>query len=346
MDLRVEPGRPYFEIFRDRAGALHSPTKVVTLGTRCAAAIAICLALLTGCGSGTSAGVVTFTPNFIPIVISVARDGSVEVSVSPSIATPIGTFSLTVPVESFSSHYTLLVIRHLVHFLSGVAAHRGPVGANAELVRYDPGSGSEASAGGTWVDDVIEIRTIDKLLFQLDGGHHLTPEGNIAILKISNEVSGIRIKDYDADPTVPRFAAELVTTLKTPPGMTAPAARPATWPTPSITTCKPIGSDGTVTCAATVTGGTGTFTYRWFDGVHPIGSGNPIRATLPVGDRLLTVTATGSNGTAASSPYPVTVRGSQGGTTPPTAPASSPAGGSPAAPASSPAGGSPAAPPT
>jgi hypothetical protein len=334
MDLPVEPGRPYCDIFRDRAGALHSTTKVVTLGTRCTATIAICLTLLTGCASGITAGTpaVNFQPNFVPIVISVALDGSVEVSVSPSIATPIGTFSLTVPVESFSSHYTLLVIRHLVHFLSGVAAHRSPVGANAELVRYDPGSGTEASAGGTWVDDVIEIRKTDKLLFQLDGGYHLTPEGKIAILTISNGVSGIRIQDYDADPTVPRFAAERVTSLKTPPGMTAPAARPATWPTPSITTCKPIGSDGTVTCAATVTGGTGSFTYQWFDRGNPIGSGNPIRATLPVGDHLLTVTATGSNGSAASSPYPVTVPGSQVGTTPPTAPATSPAGGSPAAP--------------
>jgi hypothetical protein len=143
-------------------------------------------------------------------------------------------------------------------------------------------------------------------------------------------VSGIRIKDYDADPKVPRFAAEPpVTTLQTPPGMTAPAARPAAWPTPSITTCKPIGSDGTVTCAATVTGGTGSFTYQWFDRGNPIGTGNPLRATLPAGNHLLTVTATGSNGSAASSPYPVL--GNQGGTTPPTAPATSPASGSPAA---------------
>ena len=333
MDLRVEPGRPYCDIFRDRAGALHSSTKAVTLGTRCAATIAICLAVLTGCVSSTSAGTpaLGFTPDFVPIVISVALDGSIEVSVSPSIATPIGTFSLTVPVESFSSHYTLLVIRHLVHFLSGVAAHRSPVGTNAELVRYDPGSGAEASASGTWVDDVIEIKNTDKLLFQLDGGYHLTPEGNIAILTISNAVSGIRIKDYHADPNVPRFAAETVTSLPTPPGMTAPAARPATWPTPSITTCKPIGRDGTVTCAATVTGGTASFTYQWFDSGNPIGTGNPLRATLPVGDHLLTVTATGSNGSAASSPYPVTIPGSQGGTTPPTAPATSPASGSPAA---------------
>jgi hypothetical protein len=324
MDLRVEPGRPHCDIFRDRAGALHNSTKAVTLGTRCTATIAICLALLTGCTSGISAGTpaVNFQPYLLPIVISVALDGSIEVSVSPSIATPIGTFSLNVPVDSFSSHYTLLVIRHLVHFLSGIAAHRSPVGANAELVRYDPGSGTDASAGGTWVDDVIEIKNTDKLLFQLDGGYHLTPEGNIAILTISNGVSGIRIKDYDADPTVPRFAAERVPT------------RPPTWPTPSITTCKPIGSDGTVTCAATVTGGTGSFTYQWFDRGNPIGSGNPIRATLPAGDHLLTVTATGSNGSAASSPYPVTVPGSQGGTTPPTAPATSPASGSPAAPLS------------
>jgi hypothetical protein len=91
---------------------------------------------------------------------------------------------------------------------------------------------------------------------------------------------------------VPRFAAEPpVTTLQIPPGMTAPAARPAAWPTPSITTCKPIGSDGTVTCAATVTGGTGSFTYQWFDRGNPIGTGNPLRATLPAGNHLLTVTA-------------------------------------------------------
>jgi hypothetical protein len=60
--------------------------------------------------------------------------------------------------------------------------------------------------------------------------------------------------------------------------------------------CGTVSSDGTVTCTATATGGTGDFAFRWDDSGSPIGTGNPLTVTLTPGNHAITVTATDSNG--------------------------------------------------
>ena len=65
--------------------------------------------------------------------------------------------------------------------------------------------------------------------------------------------------------------------------------------------CGTVSSDGTVTCTATATGGTGDYAFRWDDSGSPIGTGNPLTVTLPPGDHAITVTATDSNGILGTS---------------------------------------------
>lgn len=69
----------------------------------------------------------------------------------------------------------------------------------------------------------------------------------------------------------------------------------------AIASCGPVSSDGTLTCAATATGGTGSFTFQWADSDSPIGTGNPLTLTLAPGSHAITVTATDSNGISGTS---------------------------------------------
>lgn len=311
MNPRAELGHPYGDVFRDPAGALHGFAKTATLGARCAAIITIFSALLTGCrsipgsgsgsgsgaptastgcGGGSGAPALTYQPILLPIEISLALDGSIEVSFSPELVTPLGTFSLSVPVACWKIHSndTLLVIRRLVH--------------------------------GAMKKDIIKINDAYKLAFLLDGPADLTSEGNIATLSLRNGVTGIRIKGAESGQAEP-YSKRQVSTLPTPAGMTAPAAPPASWPSPRAA-CKTAGSDGMVICTATVTGGTGNYAYQWFDpgwaGGRPIGTDNSLRTILAAGDHLITVTATVSNDSfftsVTSCAVTVTVAGGQAST--------------------------------
>src|SRR5262249_21277968 len=156
MNPQAEAGHPSGDVFRDATAAHHGFAKTAIRGTRSAAIITIVLALLTGCGGsifGSSSGVsspsascgggsgvtVGHHPELLPIEISLAQDGSIEVSLDPGIATPVGTFSLGVPVACWkiAPNGTLLAISHLVHHFVSLGAQRGREGGDEELVRYD-----------------------------------------------------------------------------------------------------------------------------------------------------------------------------------------------------------------
>jgi hypothetical protein len=63
---------------------------------------------------------------------------------------------------------------------------------------------------------------------------------------------------------------------------------------------------GQVTLTASASGGAGGYTFQWFDGTNPIGTGSPLTVTLAPGDNSITVTVTDSAGCSATS-APITV---------------------------------------
>jgi len=325
MNTRVEAGQLSGDVFRDPTGAHHSSAKTAILGARCAAIITIVLALLTGCGSGsgapavsTSSGsgsgapppstfcgsgsgvpTVAFHPDlFLPIEISLAVDGSIEVSFSPELATPVGTFSFGMPVAcgSIAPHGTLLVISRLVRNVIGLGAQHGREAGSEELVRHDVGGRGEVApgeAGDMEEVTIIKINETVKMTFLVDGPATLTMQGNIATLSLGSRVTGIRIQESQSG-QADRFSISQVSApLPTPSEMTSPPAPPpSSWPVPKVS-CKTVGGGGAVNCWTTPIRGTGS--YQWFDNGTLIGSVNPLNTTLAVGDHFITATVIISN---------------------------------------------------
>jgi hypothetical protein len=79
---------------------------------------------------------------------------------------------------------------------------------------------------------------------------------------------------------------------------------------PAVTASASAGTpncSGNVTLTATAGGGSGSgYTFQWFDGGSPIGTGNPLTLTLAPGDHSITVKVTDSAGCSATS-SPITV---------------------------------------
>jgi hypothetical protein len=138
MDPGTLAGHPHRDVSGDPHGALHSLARTVASGARRAAVAALALALLAGCCIGcTTAGangpgafnpIVAFHPVLLPIAITIGLDGSIEVSFDPELVTPIGTFSMSVPLTTFklTPDETLLAIVFLAAGASGRSTLRWP----------------------------------------------------------------------------------------------------------------------------------------------------------------------------------------------------------------------------
>ncbi len=331
MNPRAEAGHPSGRVFRYATGAHHSSVETAIPVARCAAIITIVLALLTGCrtssgaptasascGGSSGAPTVAFQPDLLPIEISLALDGTIEVSFSPELVTPLGTFSVGVPIACvpIASSWTLLEISRLMHNVVSLRPQRGGEGADEQLVRHEVGGGEVAAAGDMNEVTVIKIKENVKMTFFVDGPATLTPEGNnVVMLSLGSGVTGIRIQGNQSNgPT--RFWKTQVSTLPTPQNMTAPPAPPpASFPEPQVS-CKP-GDAGIVACVASLSNVTGSFNYQWFDnfsgtlkaiepstnasctrfinGTRVGPSGSAFCTVLPPGVHHITATATSSN---------------------------------------------------
>jgi hypothetical protein len=224
-----------------------------------------------------------------------AVDGSIEVSFSPELATPVGTFSFGMPVAcgSIAPNGTLLVISRPVRNVIGLGAQRGREAGSEELVRHDVGGRGEVAAGDTEGVTIIKINEAVKMTFLVDGPATLTMQGNIATLSLGSGVTGIRIQESQSG-QADRFSISQVSApLPTPSEMTSPPALPSSsWPVPRVS-CKTVGGGGAVNCWATPIRGTGS--YQWFDNGILIGSVNPLNTILAVGDHFITATVIISN---------------------------------------------------
>lgn len=313
MGTRANLRGPDGSALRHPASASSRLTRTIGRGARSAAIIATCLALLVGCSSLSSVGggvAVGYTFPLLPIEITVTGSGTIVVSVVGEIATPLGTFSVGVPLASWTIHPGEILLA-IWHHISGLLAQGGPVGGDAELVRHDQAGAGAAAAGGGWVQDIIMIKKpapsmghrANGMRFLVDGPAGLEPEaGDRAILRLGAGVTGIRIRPT----TQSGFSKRTRSPLPTPSGMTAPSSTLTSFPAPTAK-CAPLKRPGTVTCAATVAGGTGSLTYQWFD-CHPpsgcgtpIGASNPLIAALKPGVHLITVTVADGNGNSATS---------------------------------------------
>jgi hypothetical protein len=263
--------------------------------------MAIVLALVVGCAG------LTYQPPLLPIAITVAPDGSIEVSAEPEIATPIGTFSLSIPLANFSvpPGETLVVLLFLATAFADNPAQHGQGDGNVQLARdYRDTRGVNSSAALANKMALIMINSSVKMRFLYNGNFlGVRPEDNSNEVKLTlgKGVTGIRIQNVEKDPTIrPRFSRKHVTILPTPKGVTIPTGSPESWPVPKISSCTTSGGTFMVTCAAA---STGHYTYRWFDRGRPIGKpGNSLTATLTPGAHSISVTATTSSNFSFSSP--------------------------------------------
>ena len=183
------------DVVRSPTSEFRSLAKTVTLSARRLAIITILLALLTSCAPSGSAGGfdgihIIYHPPLLPIEISVAPDGTTEVSADPEIATSIGTFSIEIPLASF--HGTLLVI----HIPPGLAAQRGQARGAGELLSRNLAGGGEVASGGAGTYYEIEIYRTVNMVFQYTGSAQLTSQGNTVTLNLIHGVTGIRIGEH------------------------------------------------------------------------------------------------------------------------------------------------------
>ncbi len=296
MDPGTLAGHLHRDPSADPVGALHGLARAVASGARRAAVIALVLALLAGCQSSF-----TFRPFLLPIAITIGPDGSIEVSFDPELVTPIGTFSMSVPLTRFrvTGAETLLVIVFLAAVVSDASAQHGS-GVPADLARYDTGHGGDIGAAPVMKQEIIKINRYVPMQFLVDGP---TPDpevrGNIVTLRPGSGVTGIRVKEISNSPGAKPFSVLQVPILPPAPGITAPP------PAPRVA-CTPAGSAGTFSCSATP--GVVGFAYQWFADGAKIGTGNPLTVTLPVGVHLITVTVTGSHYSFSSPPLQVEVK--------------------------------------
>ena len=310
------------------AGAHYGSARTAVLGIRFAAIIMVALSLLTGCmlsgsgsgspavtpspgnggpaastfcGGGPAAPSVSFHPDLLPFEISLDTDGNIEVSFdSDLIVTPVGTFSVDAPLACkniVSNGGMLLVISRVVHDVTGLLAHPGRDGGDAELLRYNVGAG-EATAGSA--QDVqavtlIKINYSAGMTFAVDGPATLTENDNIAQLSLGSGVTGIRIAKSQGSQTSLFSLSQVSAPLPMPSGMAPPSAPPASvWPVPTVS-CQLTGDSGTTAnCWATPRG---PGSYQWFDNGFSIGSVNGASLDHPVADGdYITATRTISNG--------------------------------------------------
>jgi len=310
------------------AGAHYRSARTAVLGVRFAAIIMVALSLLTGCmvsgsgsgspavtpspgnggpaastfcGGGPAAPSVSFHPDLLPFEISLDTDGNMEVSFdSDLIVTPVGTFSVNAPLacsKIASTGGMLLVISRVVHDVTGLLAHPGRDGGDAELLRYNVGAG-EATAGSArdvQAVTLIKINYSAGMTFAVDGPATLTENDNIAQLSLGSGVTGIRIAKSQGSQTSLFSLSQVSAPLPTPSGMAPPSAPPASgYPVPKVS-CQPDGNSGNAICSATPIRGPGS--YQWFDNGISIGSVNRDFLNAPVADGdYITATLTISNG--------------------------------------------------
>lgn len=310
MDPGTLAGHPPRDVSGDPHGALHSLTRTVAIGARRAAVAALALTLLAGCcigcaganGPGAFNPIVTFHPVLLPISITIGLDGNIEVSFDPELVTPIGTFSMSVPLTTFklTPDETLLAIVFLAAGASGVSARHGG-GVPADLTRYGAGDGGDIGAAPVMKQEIIKIKRYAKMQFLVNGPSGLVSSGHTVTLRPGSGVTGIRVKELSPNPGPNPFSVRQVPTLPPAPGLTAPP------PTPSVA-CTPPDRTGTVTCTATTSAG--SYTYQWYDNGTPIRSGtsNPLTITLPAGMNLITVTIRDSGYSFSSPPVRVEVK--------------------------------------
>ncbi|WP_239395583.1 hypothetical protein, partial [Frankia sp. CiP3] len=121
---------------------------------------------------------------FLPVELAISSDGSITLSASSQIVTPLGTFRLQVSGAKnihAPSDGTLLVIRHPVR---GVA-----------------------------MDSFYGIHLPDKLRFVLDGDSSITTNRNVVTLNLRNNVHGIRIQNVQQAKSAPKYATQQVRVL-------------------------------------------------------------------------------------------------------------------------------------
>lgn len=308
--------QPHAQVARRRAGQLllgqglrvhrgirrsahgRQPGAAVARGARHAAVIALALALLADCdGVG---GV--YVPPLLPIAITVAQDGSVEVSFDPELATPIGTFSLNVPVAHFRvpPGDTVLIILFAVAAAS--LAEHGGNGAQVELTRDLAHDGPDAYGAQTvQLRQVIEINKQVPMRFVYSGRQPgLTHQGNAVTLTLYGGANLITIEDATKLHTG-RFTLEHQAHPPKPTGITVPAT-PASWPVPGVS-CPSTGTAGAVvTCNITRLPADSSH-YQWFADGAPIGrDSSQLSATLRGGAAyFITVTVTTASGLSFSS---------------------------------------------
>jgi hypothetical protein len=256
------------------------------------------LALLVGC-DGTS---VTIVLPLLPIAITVAQDGSVEVSFDPELATPIGTFSLNVPVAHFRvpPDDTVLIILFAVAAAS--LAEHGGNGAHAELTRDLAHDGPAADGAQTvQLQQLIEINKQVPMRFVYSGRQPgLKGQGNDVTLTLNGGANLITIEDATKLHTG-RFTLEHQAHPPKPTGITVPAP-PASWPVPGVS-CPPTGTAGAVVTCNITRPPADSSHYQWFANGLPIGKDSgQLTAPLPGGAAyFITVTVTTASGLSFSS---------------------------------------------
>jgi hypothetical protein len=177
------------------------------------------LVLVAGCERPPKGSTeVTYHPYVLPIAISIRSDGHIEVKASAEFATPIGTFSIeqSLAHRDVPANDTLLVIRRSVQ--------------------------------GVVKDTLVRIRKSVRMTFLVDGSADLTSGGNVAVVKLRQGVSGIRVREDRGDPGERRFSAEKVSTLPAPGSTTQATVSPT--PTQSPMPTQSPTPTGQPTCDA------------------------------------------------------------------------------------------------
>ena len=275
----------------------------MNLHARWAVLAAPSLVFLTGYTGCDNQPTLTYHPVYLPIEISLEPNGDIVLSAAPEMATPIGTFSATEPLAKYktSGHTTLLAVRRSVHgtleedlirvnstapmkFLldghysfssQGNAAilnlHAGVTGIRIEKLRAAPSTGKFSAQQVPALPTPTAAPTVTPPAhIRSSGFDNGSPIGNgnplNTTLTTGRHLITTTATDADGNSTT---SAAVSVAIDSGGAISATAS------------CGTVNSDGTVTCTATATGGTGDFAFRWDDNGSPIGTGNPLTVTLP-----------------------------------------------------------------